>query len=169
MLSYAAVLLSASIAVSQEGGKLQIPAEVREHIDAHMIGKWTFKVTWGNKTYEGAETIRWTGRKTGLLIQNHANIDGKRMDSVVLLGWGGGEKALVGYGFSSEGETWQSQWTKFSKNKWEGHGTGTFQGEKWDSPCTLEFGKDSMRYEDITGGKPWVGVYTRAAKPKGTD
>jgi hypothetical protein len=53
-----------------------------------------------------------------------------------------------------------------TKDKWTGRGSSTYEGTQWDSPATLEFKENSLRYEDVTNGKPWVGVYTRTAKAK---
>jgi hypothetical protein len=165
MLSCATLLIGLSVVTAPEANvTTTMPAELREQIDQRMIGQVTYQGTWGAKKFKGEETTQWVRRKTGILIQGYLVTDGKRSNYVILMGWDGGERILVARGFNSEGETWTSQWTKFSKDKWTGHGSGVYQGAKWDSPSTLEFRAGGSRYEDTTDGKPWVAEYTRKAK-----
>jgi hypothetical protein len=166
MLSCAALLLTVSMVTAQEGKVTTMPAELRTQIEEQMIGQWSFQATWGDKRMNGEVTMRWAGRKTGVVSQGYMNTDGKKINYVVLLAWDGVEGAMVSHGFTSDGETGTTHWTKFSKDKWTGHGSGIYQGVKWKSPTTLEFKKDSSRYEDVTDGKPWVAVYTRKPKTK---
>jgi hypothetical protein len=166
MLSCAALLLTVSMVTAQEGKVTTMPAELRTQIEEQMIGEYAYQVTWDDKKMNGEETIRFVGRKTGVLIQGHMIADGKRVNYVLLLAWDGVEGAMVGHSFTSDGETGTTHWTKFSKDKWTGNGSGIYQGKRWESPTTLEFKKDSIRYEDVTDGKPWVGVYTRKPKTK---
>ena len=165
MLSCATLLMSLSVVTAPEANvTTAMPAELREHIDQRMIGQKTYQGNWGAKKFKGEESTRWVRRKTGILSQGHSVMDGKRTDYVELMGWDSGKRALVVRGFNSDGETWTNQWTKFSKDKWTGHGSGVYQGVKWDSPSTLEFRANGSRYEDTTDGKPWVAEYTRKAK-----
>ena len=165
MLSCATLLIGLSVVTAPEANvSTTMPAELKEHIDQRMIGQSTYQGQWGAKKFNGAETTRWTRRKTGILIQGHCVMDGKRSSYVVLMGWDGGERDLIARGFNSDGETFTSRWTKFSKDKWTGHGEGVFQGLRYDSPATLEFRAGGSRYEDTTDGKPWVAEYTRKAK-----
>lgn len=165
MLSYAGMLLLASMAVGQDAKPTMMPTDLRKQIDERLIGEWTYEVTWGEKKYIGEETTRWIGRKMGILIQGHLMVDGKRTGYVMLQGWDGNANAIVGRGFTSDGEASTGCWTDFSKEKWTGHGEGMYQGKKWESPSKLEFLKDSQRYEDTTHGKPWIAVYKRKSAP----
>ncbi len=166
MLSCAAFLMAVSMAAAPEEELATMPADLRRQIDERMIGECTYEATWGDKKITGEEMTRWAGGKTGVVIQGHSTLGGKKSNYVVLMGWDAAENAFVSHGFNSEGETWTSRWTKFSGDKWEGKGEGIYQGKRWESPATLEFEKDSTRYEDVTDGKPWVAIYTRKAKAK---
>ncbi len=161
MLGCAGMLLLASVTVAQDTKPTQMPAELSKQIDECLIGEWTYEVSWGDKKFTGEETTRWIGRKIGILIQGHLMASGKRTNYVMLQGWDGSAKAIVGRGFTSDGEASTGCWTDFSKDRWTGHGEGIYQGKRWESPSKLEFLKDSLRYEDTTHGKPWIAIYKR--------
>jgi hypothetical protein len=146
-----------------------MPVELRRQIDERLIGQWTYEVTWGEKEFTGEETTRWIGRKNGILIQGNIMVDGSRINYAMMQGWDGSVNALVGRGFTSDGESSTGCWTDFSEEKWTGHGEGIYQGKRWKSPSQLEFLKDSLRYEDVTQGKPWVAVYKRKLESAKTE
>ena len=162
---FAALLATVSIGAAESEKPTGMPAELSRRIDEGLLGEWKYEITWSDKTILGEETVRWARKKAGILIQGTMVTDGKKSDYVTLLGWNGAEKALVGRGFNSEGDEWMNCWSQLGKDKWTGQGSGTFAGKKWESAVSLEFKKDSLRYEDVTEGKPWIGVYTRVAKP----
>jgi hypothetical protein len=74
------------MAAAPEKKLATMPTERQRQIDERMIGQCTYEVTWGDKKYKGPETTRWAGRRTGILVQGHVTMDGKRSNYVLLMG-----------------------------------------------------------------------------------
>ena len=138
----------------------------QKQINQHIIGQWTHRTTWDDKVIEGEETARWTKGRVAVTLQGYMVLEGKRSNYAVLMGWDSSAKAVVAHGVNTDGETWTIHWTDLSDDVWKGHGTGDYQGKKWKSETKFEFGEESNRYEDVTLGKPWIGVLKRKAKPE---
>ena len=160
------LLMALTMSAGQAEKVTPMPPDLRKQIDDHLIGVWTWEATWGDKTFKGETTTRWTRGKTAVLMQGYSVVDGKRTTDVHLLGWDGVNQALIGRGFTSDGDTGTVRWTEYSKGKWTGQGSGIYMGKPWESQTTLELMKDQTRYQDVTDGKPYVATYTRKVKTK---
>ena len=136
----------------------QMPDEIRRHFDEHLVGQWTTDVDFGGVKQTGSEVITWNNG--GQSLSNRWTITDENGVFRVseLIGWDAATNKVVVQGFDSNGNTWTIHWDRPSGNakKWTGRGVGTFEGKRWETPATMEFTKDAYRYEDTTGGKPYI-------------
>lgn len=79
-----------------------------------------------------------------------------------MIGWDAVNKAVLGTGFDSLGNHWITRYTDLTTTRWAGTAVGWFDGKPWESKVSIEFEEEGYRYEDVTGGKPWVSVSRRA-------
>ena len=69
--AFTTLFLVASIAAAQDGKSTGMPAELRKHIDEHVIGEWTYEGSWGDKKFTGEERISWTAGKTAVISEGY--------------------------------------------------------------------------------------------------
>jgi len=141
-----------------------MPKEVRNQIRDHLIGQWTSQGTWGNEKSQGEHKIRWSSKRSCVIEQMTVSDKDGEVKQTNLWGWDPATKSMMIYGFSSRGDHFVIQFNDLANDKWTGHGKGTFQGKEWKSPASIEWSKDSIKYEDTTDGKPFVLLSKR--KPK---
>jgi hypothetical protein len=141
-----------------------MPKKFRKHIQDHMIGQWTAELTWGDEKSTGEHRMRWASNRSCVIEQiTFTDKDGDA-NQTNLWGWDSLSEAMVVHGFSSRGDHFTIRFDKLADDKWTGHGKGTFAGKPWESAASIEWSKDSIKYEDTTDGKPFVLVTKR--KPK---
>lgn len=145
----------------------QIPDEIRNHFNEHIVGSWINETTWGKEKITGHSMNAWdeiamTVRSVGYA----ADSKGQLLISETH-GWDPFNKEWVSHGFDSRGSSWTVRWKQDQRNdstRWVGTGAGVYDGKKWESATKLIFNKNEARYEDTTDGLPFVTISKRKDK-----
>ena len=147
-----------SLTVAQE-----IPDKIRKQIDRRLIGRWSTQLTFDGKTTLRRFTYKWANanKKHSLLFFMTA----EEYTGTAIGFWDAEEKHFVFQNQTSRGDHFVTIFDKFEEDKWSGHGSGIFDGKVWDSDATLSWpDANSLHYEDLTDGKPWVSKGKRVAR-----
>jgi hypothetical protein len=150
---WTAIFVTTSMVLGQPG---TMPREIRHHLDTHLVGEWSLERIWSGQRIQGAYSAQWAKGKQCIVIQStHRDPEGE-LHVTELLGWDSKARAVLVHGFTSDGTAYTIRWTGLKPDKWTGTGSGSFDGAEWTSETTIEWKKDSIRYQDVTDGKPFV-------------
>ena len=140
-----------------------MPEKIRKQIDQHLIGRWSTQTTFDGKTTSARFIYKWADakKKHSLLFSETAeDYTGTQIGF-----WDAKTKHFVFQAQTSRGDHFVTIFDKFEDDKWTGHGSGIFDGKVWDSDATLSWpDENSLHYEDLTDGKPWVSKGKRMPK-----
>ena len=156
-----AALVTACLASPAPGQGM--PENIRQQIDRHLIGRWSGHVDFDGKTTSERYTYKWANaqKKNSLLFS--LTTEGYTQTKIGF--WDAEKKHFVFQAQTSRGDHFVTVFDKFAEGKWSGHGSGIFDGKVWDSAVALSWpDANSLHYEDLTDGKPWVSKATRVAK-----
>ncbi|MGE3779437.1 MAG: hypothetical protein AB7F89_19775, partial [Pirellulaceae bacterium] len=142
----------------------EMPAEIRKLFDEHVVGDWTTETSFDGQRIVGESSISWNAGGASVTGRGTAT-DAKGVIHITdLLGWDESSSNLIAQGFDSRGNSWTTRWkqaTAGNTKEWVGVGTGTYDGQKWDSPTKIRYYQDGLHYEDTTDGKPFIFVAKR--------
>jgi hypothetical protein len=129
----------------------EMPVKLREQIDQHFIGSWTFSMMSAGETMTGVYTAKWATGKHCVVI----TVEGKGSQGDIfqtgILAWQPDKDTLVHHGFFSNGDYFRITYDKFDfdENNWSGRVTGLVNGERPDdSAAHVAWHKDSFNYKD---------------------
>ena len=140
-----------------------MPENIRQQIDQHLIGRWSSQLDFDGKTTSERFTYRWANarKKNSLLF----SLTTEGYTGTQIGFWDAEKKHFVFQAQTSRGDHFVTVFNKFAEDKWSGHGSGIFDGKVWDSDASLSWpDANSLHYEDLTDGKPWVSKAKRVAK-----
>jgi uncharacterized protein (TIGR02246 family) len=140
-----------------------MPENIRQQIDQHLIGRWSSQLDFDEKTTSESFTYRWANAKKKNSLLFSLTTEGYTQTQIGF--WDAEKKHFVFQAQTSRGDHFVTVFDKFAEGKWSGHGSGIFDGKVWDSAAALSWpDANSLHYEDLTDGKPWVSKATRVAK-----
>jgi len=160
-----AVLVVACLASPAPGQGM--PENIRQQIDQHLIGRWSGHVDFDGKTTSQRYTFKWANAKKKNSLLFSLTTEGYTETKIGF--WDAEKKHFVMQSHTSRGDHWVTHYDQFEDDKWSGHGSGIFDEMVWDSDATLSWpDANSLHYEDLTDGKPWVSKVKRVAKGQPT-
>ena len=140
-----------------------IPEKIRKQIDQRLIGRWSSQLDFEGETTSRRFTYKWADakKKNSLLFSMTA----EDYTGTEIGFWDAKEKHFVFQAQTSRGDHFVTIYDKFEDDQWTGHGSGIFDGKVWDSDARMSWpDENSLHYEDLTDGKPWVSKSKRMAK-----
>ncbi|TWU24463.1 hypothetical protein [Novipirellula artificiosorum] len=147
--------------VGKQSSSKPMPDTIHRTIEDHLIGTWATVQTFGGEASNGSRMNRWSENEVAVLGNSSATGQNGRIMISSIIAWEPELNSVVEHGYTSAGDHWTIRWTTFLDDRWEGTGTGHVDGRAWASETQIEFGTDSIRYEDITNGERYLLEYTR--------
>ena len=140
-----------------------MPENIRQQIDQHLIGRWSSQLDFDGKTTSERFTYRWANAKKKNSLLFSLTTEGYTGTQIGF--WDAEKKHFVFQAQTSRGDHFVTVYDEFAEDKWSGHSSGIFDGKVWDADAAISWpDANSLHYEDITDGKPWVSKARRVAK-----
>lgn len=138
-----------------------MPPKIRQQIDKHFVGEWTFDWSYDGQAGKGTYSVAWSSGEDSVVGTQVISTPNGNLQATVMTGWDAESKSMVMHYFCSNGDHLSIQFPTLDDSNWKGSVSGTFLGEAITGPAENRWGENRIDFQSSVNGKTYKAALVR--------